>query len=395
MSGIEARAMGLVCLRRDLEMENGIVYFVITPLKISSFYNYKCHLTRKLETLNATIKWIRPFDRFLQRLFHWGDCWAGEELVQKAIDDHNEEALITYFPALKNVITSGYMEHFAAVAGVAAPVVLCLTDNGTPRVAGGDARRKLYTEHELSGIHTFGEPGKNWECALCNGMPASRCVCGAQRCVRHTKPPEPEHRVAWKQSSDNAAPFFVQDPKWMSKEIKIEWMRDELNDDASLEEFATVYAHLFAEPRCTENRSARCLDLYGHFNPTFTAKRECQLAPAQLQRFLRVFNTDSPPRCHWCSKEIPLELGRLYCNLTCAEADNPPQKCPKCQSEDRVLVHAPRLSSVSSSHCAALTGMSRCKGCGLTEYCEVISGDYIRPKRNSAAPQHWTKRKRS
>lgn len=390
LPGIEARATALVYLKEDIELETGIVYLVLTPLTISTLQNYQKHLTKKLTALSAEIKWIRPLDRRLQRLFQWGDAWMDKEQLQTAIDDGDKDTLIQCFPALTNAIELGHTEHLPQLLSDSKPL-LCLTDR-TPQ----DRRQSLYIDHELNDTHVFGERGKNWECTLCNEMPAARCVCGAQRCGRHTKPPESRHKAAWKQV--DGAPFFVHDPKWMTKEHKVEWIRDELGGDASLEEFARVYCRLFADKGCAEKRRTTCLGLYCVFNPTFKAKKECKLSPIQLQAFQRVFDPAALSRCRWCSKQIPLELGKIYCNLTCAEAANPPQQCRTCTSEDHILVHAPRLGPVNSSVCrfAALVGMSKCKGCGLIEYCEVLGG-YERSKRRTttAAPPRWTQRKRS
>ena len=69
-----------------------------------------------------------------------------------------------------------------------------------------------------------------------------------------------------------------------------------------------------------------------------------------------------------------------FCSQACAEAANPPEKCQKCGSED-----------------FNLNGMAKCKGCGHTEFCEIVAGGAHnqRPKRKNAAPVHWTKRRRS
>ena len=155
-------------------------------------------------------------DRRLQRLFQWGDCWLDEGELRAAIDNGDEDTLIKCLPALTNAIKLGYTEQIPRL--LSDKPLLCLTDL-TPAE---DARQKLYLEHELHGTHVFGERGKNWECSLCDKMPAARCACGAQRCKHHEKAPEPEHRTAWRQSEVDGAPFYVQDPKWMAKELKVE-----------------------------------------------------------------------------------------------------------------------------------------------------------------------------
>ncbi len=78
--------------------------------------------------------------------------------------------------------------------------------------------------------------------------------------------------------------FFVQDPKYTRKELKVDWTRDLLDVDASLEEFASVYVRLFALQRCAEKRRLACLTLYRMFSPAFTATKECELSSAEPTR---------------------------------------------------------------------------------------------------------------
>jgi hypothetical protein len=388
MPGLEARAVALVHLQRDVEVETGVMYMVLTPVKVSKLHNYQQHLQRKLAAppIEAAIEWIRPFDRRLQRKFEWGDCWAEPDSVAQAVAANDTSELALCFPSMKHSIDLGHTEHLAALA-TGQPGLLALTDSTTE-----EYKQKLYLEHELRGAHSFGERGKNWECAVCDRMPAARCACGAQRCLRHQKPVEPRHKTAWTQRKVGGAPFYVQDPKWMRKDIQVEWIQDELDDNSSLEDFAAVYLKLLGNRSCDEKRRVDCLDLYRVYNPSFKAKKECELPPPQLHEFQRVFDSEAPARCEWCSSKLPPNA-REYCSQACTEAANPPQKCQKCGSEDFNLLHCPR--GTQGARCAALNGMARCKGCGFTEFCEVVGG-HRRPKRKGAAvPTHWTKRKRS
>ncbi len=227
--GFDGRAVAIVHLRRDIDAQSGTIYMVITPRKITTLDHYKTSLMRKLRTppLDAKVDWIRGFDRRLQRLFNWGDCWIDKVQIQTAVDGKDKSTLVMCFPALKTAIELGYTEHLPDVADGQLPL-LCLTD-----AEDDEAKKKLYIKHELVSGHVFGERCENWECAWCNSMPAARCVCGAQRCKLHEKPPEPLHKTAWKQSEIDGAPFYVQDPKWMHKDLKVEWIRDELSSDAT------------------------------------------------------------------------------------------------------------------------------------------------------------------
>ncbi len=66
------------------------------------------------------------------------------------------------------------------------------------------------------------------------------CVRGALRCKFHVALPQPPHQVSWKKYQVNPSPFFVKDVKNMPHEQKIKWIRDEVDADAPLAEFAVV-----------------------------------------------------------------------------------------------------------------------------------------------------------
>jgi hypothetical protein len=384
-AGRDAHAVAIVQLQKDLDTH--VFYIVLTLFKGGLLSNLGKGLHQRLAAppMSATVHWIRPFDRRLQRLFEWGDVWAEREVVEKAVDEEDKALLLQIFPALATAIKAGdiaqlpqLLEH-SATAGL-------LQIEDAPSTKG-----LMRLQHECLGSHVFGQPNEDWECTVCNNMGAARCACGAQRCKLHQciMAAPPRHRTIWKQSEFAPAPFYVQDPSWMRKELKVEWLRDELDDDATLAEFAEVYIRLFSEKIRPEAHRLACLELYRLFNPAFKPKKECELSPVALVEFQRVFDSAAPPRCLWCSKQ--LENGGEYCNLTCAEAANPPQNCQKCRGTEHKILHAPR--GTQGGRFAAQNGMSRCKVCGHTEFCSVLAG-YERPKRR-VEPKHWSKRKRS
>lgn len=375
--GVEARITALVQLQTDLEASTGVLYLVLTPTKLSTFQNYKMHIVRKLELLAATVEWVRPFDRRLQRLFQWGDSWLDDSALQKAVDDGDACTLTMCFPALKHAIELGgdYIEHLPALR---AGSLLCIADQ-QPQ----DTKKKLYLEHEQNLAHDFGEPSKNWECTICNELAAARCACGAQRCSRHQKPPEPENKVAWKQNSPDAK-LFVHDPKHMPKELKIDWLRDELDADASLDKFAQVYLKLFADKMCVEKQRVACLELYGMFNSNFKAKKECELEPARLESFQKVFDSKATSRCRWCNSQST----ELYCSQACLNAAHPPEQCIKCGSEGK-------LSFIPDPSKGVLAGIARCANCKHFESCRVAPASSGTKRSGGSHPQHWTKRRRA
>ena len=221
---------------------------------------------------------------------------------------------------------------------------------------------------------------------MCNRFPASRCVCGAQRCARHMDPPTPQHKVLWKQSESSPAPFYVQNPTLMRKDHQIEWIREQLPDEASLPEFAEKYLELFSEINCEEIRRKNCLDLYRLFNSSFKVKKECELPPAELYQFQLVFDPAAFPRCNWCSKELK-DGQRSYCDSNCVVAAHPPGTCRKCGSTKQEVVH------MAFEH-GPKNGLVRCLNCKDTQYCELVAAP--RNKRGSStAPPHWSKRRKS
>lgn len=390
-AGRDAQAAAIVQL--DIDDNSGVFYAVLSLAKLSTLHNVVRDLRLRLESppINATVAWIRPFDRRLQRLFDWGDVWADRDRLEQLIEDGDTTELTKCLPMLATSIAIGDVQHIPLVASSTTKTpLLCLED--APRTLGDDEKHGwMRLQHELKCSHCFGESNKNWQCSCCTEFGAARCVCGAQRCHRHQKAVvAPKHRTVWKQSEFASGPFVVQDPKNMLNTSKVEFMSDELAPDASLETFAKLYVQLFGEKICEQKKRASCLELYRLFNPAFKPKKECELSPVQLQLFQKVFNPDAPPRCRWCNAQIPLKLRQIYCNQACAEAANPQVKCQKCGGESFRLVETP-------GHCKGrINGMSRCNGCGHTEYCQLITGsNWGTKRRSSTAPQHWSKRRRS
>lgn len=403
-AGRDAQATALVQLECDTD--TNIYYVVLTLPHQVTLHHINRDLRKKLEAppMSATVTWIRPFDRRAQRLFDWGDVWAPREYLERLIEENETSELTKCFPMLAPTIARGDTDHLSLMADATMDTKYCLPcleedDVPLPKELTGqtDKRSWMRLQHELKSQHIFGEPGKNWECTVCNEFRAARCVCGAQRCHHHqTITVAPRHRTMWKQSEFTPGPFYVQDPKWMRNEQKVEFICDELGPEtASLKEFADVYVKLFADKLIPQKRRLSCLELYRIYNPGFKVKRECELSPVQLQAFQRVFDPNALPRCHWCNSQIPLKLGHVYCNRACAEAANPVAKCSKCPSQDFILVQTPGHNK------GRLNGMSRCKGCGHTEYCELVCGWGDSKRRTTSAacsssvPQHWTKRRRA
>ena len=406
--GQSAHAVALVHL--DADEDTSVAYIVLTMAKSNLLTDVTKSMLTKLEsqTIGAKVDWIRPLDRRLTLLFGWGDVWADVEQVKEAIEREDTAELMKCFPMLSNIITIGNTELIpTAVEGLSTQTGLLCIANAPRDADQTEHRRRLYMQHELAaggeGVHVFGEPGKKWECSVCNRLPAARCVCGAQRCVQHQTPPKPPNKVVWKQSEHDPAPFFVQDPTKMRKEQQVEWIKDTLEADASLTDFAKVYVKLFADKNVAERRRKGCLDLYRLFNPAFKITKECELCPLSLYEFQLVFDPTALPRCRWCSKQLECSTASssslllYYCSSSCASAANPSSRCPKCQSDKpQELVQIPAFAARDG-----MNGMARCQACHHTEFCELYALDnslHRVQKRGGAAvvvPSHWSKRRRS
>ena len=146
-------------------------------------------------------------------------------------------------------------------------------------------------------------------------------------------------------------------------------MKDELPASATLEEFAQLHRQLLADRvKGDLPKRLHCLELYGMFDKSFKAKKECELDPEQLEAFQRVFDPKAPRRCRWCASAVkPGGAYETYCSDKCHAAANPPTKCRKCGSEELQLVPMPILDLSRWD----LTGNAvlRCKACGRYEPC--------------------------
>lgn len=398
--GQTAQAAALVHLETDKETQ--IVYVVLTNARPDTLGNIESRLEKKLRSppIEATVEWVRILDRHLTLLFGWGDVWVDSEHIDKAVGSNNASELRRCFPMLSNVIASGKIDLLPAVAaeGLYKSGLLCIAD--APRDADPQEQTdRLYIQHELEGKHLFVEPGKNWQCSLCTRFPAARCMCGAQRCALHQLPPTPPNKVVWKQSDCNPAPFFVQNPVQMRSEHKVEWIREIVPDNASLVEFAIVYVDIFAENIGEERHRKNCLDLYRLFNPSFAAKKECELCPMDLHEFQSVFNPEALPRCRWCSKKLEGRQKEMYCDANCAAEANPPQVCCNCHSDKpqkvvQIIADAAMQCDNDHVQSSSANGLTQCQNCKYTELCDLVAVPHN--KRGSAsAPQHWSKRRRS
>ena len=184
-TGVGQLAQAVALVRLDVDEGTPMVYIVLTYAKPDLLANIVPRLKKKLKAspIEAEVEWIRALDRRLTLLFGWGDVWATVEQIDKAVSNDDKSELERCFPMLSNVIANGKFLPAVVAEGLSKQGLLCIAD--APRADRKEQADRLYIQHELEG-HMFGEPGKNWECSLCNRFLASRCVCLERRGARNT-----------------------------------------------------------------------------------------------------------------------------------------------------------------------------------------------------------------
>jgi DNA-directed RNA polymerase subunit M/transcription elongation factor TFIIS len=354
-------------------------------------------------------------------------------VVKRAIDEGDNATLLKLVPGQRLAIQLGDYNRVLVAAEVVssgpAPLALgpssssssssssstglALTNVGRVGAPGSSSREykekqkaRLRMVHDSTGTHIYGEHSMNWECARCNRFPAARCrTCEAQRCARcshdgavATPVSQPSHRVSWKQNDLNPAPFFVQNPVKLSNAQQVEWMRDELPANATLEEFAQTYMQLLAD-RVTDDgyKRSHCLELFRKFNPEFRAKKESDLIPSDLESFQKVFETSAPTRCRWCSRAMPPGGSyEFYCSDRCHASENPPSKCGKCGWDEILIAPQRRTASDLGRWPPPKTAFAKCTRCAHCWETNIVTMTYD-PKSMPAAPAEpaYKMRKRS
>jgi len=389
------------------ETDDNTIYIVLTRAAVR-VDNHVPALKGKLEDppLSATVEWVRPFTRRLQRLFGWGDVWASQEVLERALDEEDDATLLRMLPEQRLAIQCGDYDRVRmaveALSGPSAAPALMDVDSNDEE----DKKARLRAEHDAQGTHRYGQPSMKWECARCNSFPAARCeACGAQRCDKcthdgatATAAPRPPHKVVWKQNAMAPEPFYVQNPPKLSLDQQAEWLRDELPAAATLMEFADVYRQLLADQVRDELKSRHhCLNLYGMFNPEFKPRKECELhPPSELEAFQRVFDPNAPARCRSCAAVVrPGGAYILYCSNKCHFAAHPPSKCSKCGGEEHEVVPNPMAPSLDLLP-APRPFLARCKVCKRLWECDATARAYdpTRMKRPAAAAEPAYKMRR-
>jgi hypothetical protein len=137
--------------------------------------------------------------------------------------------------------------------------------------------------------------------------------------------------------------------------------------------------------------------LYGLFNQVFKAQKECDLLPAELESFQRVFDPSAPTRCRWCSKAVkPGGAYTTYCSDKCHASDHPRSKCSNCGSDDILIIPQARTAADLGRWPPPKTAFAKCKKCGRCWATDAVTMPYD-PRSMPAVPAApaYKNRKRS
>ena len=175
-----AGAYALVVVHRCVDEADEGCYFVLTERREKSASKHATSFMRALRESagNPRADWIGPLSRRLQRLFGWGDVFAGAADVHEAVSAGNEEELVAIMPGSAVLIDRGEL----ALIPRAEEAIRC----GLPALP--DCQHTFFTEEtplqdECGGAFQNRRENGEIETRPCPRGPNSRCTgCGAVRC---------------------------------------------------------------------------------------------------------------------------------------------------------------------------------------------------------------------
>ena len=164
------------------------------------------------------------------------------------------------------------------------------------------------------------------------GQEAKDNLRGAWRKCQEIRQDPFAPKCVWQQHPTRPLPFYVIDQQKMPEADKLAWMRQELQEGASLPEFAMKFVELFGEKlRGQVPQKSACLKLYAAYAEEGRAwRKESDLAPELLVAFQRVWDPAAPDRCAECAKA--LERPGRFCGSVC-EYVGTKTTCRSCGAE--------------------------------------------------------------
>ena len=347
----------------ELSRETGL-YLVTTTEKALHFAAFKTKLEEKVGRCSPSTKaeWVRPLSVRFQRLFGWGDVSASKADIDEACKNDDQEELKVVVPGCAPLfdLDDDYLPWMLRLAealrGELLPAlgdcVHLFQDNNAPGPCGRNRQHRkpfgrcescrtmlcegcmedqkteskgqallLRAVHEAQDGHDW-KHAKKAECSFCEEIPAYVCACGAQRCERHRAPKVDidAPRCKWNKRKDSANPFFyVVDVKCMRAEEKLEWIRQEVGDEADLVGFATAFLDIFGSKiHKTNDQKKAVFDLFAAYsgNPKASPMKESQLPPAERSSFQRVWDKNAPNLCEHCGKALRKGV-KDFCSAQC------------------------------------------------------------------------------
>lgn len=373
----------------------------------------------------AQLCWARAFTPRLQRLFGWGDAAATRAAVEEASKREDKSELLALIPGSAGLIERGDDVDFPRLFDALLQPMVAIQDCqhtfevvGDPRTAAAHAgpRRGYVPDQCANGKPTYGEKPSHtgpWlRCGACNMALCLKCARAleeeqeerkdldkAVQEVRSFKPaPElDEFRTlsVWLQHPERPLPFFVINPKNLSEEERLAWVKQELGKaEVDLEDFARKFVSIFGvAPNRQTYQKALCIRLFAQYQAEPVGwKLECDLPPCELERFQRVWNPKAPGRCLECSTKLEVGTKGDYCDEACRNARMIIGACVECGCKEMVPSKAPGWERCA--HCSVVVTMVlpvKRRGESLNEVTFRSGGSTRDPTQEPA----WKSRRRS
>ena len=128
----------------------------------------------------------------------------------------------------------------------------------------------------------------------------------------------------------------------MRQDRKLVWIRQDLGDEATLEDFARKFLEIFGDKVVSVPQQKKTvLELYSKYAPSGSEKpwsKECDLPPSERVAFQRVWKSEAPDICKECGTSLNCILShserkhndRHYCSEKCRLA-GVIETCFKCK----------------------------------------------------------------
>jgi hypothetical protein len=253
----------------QVTMPTGDKYTVVS----SAAHNIPTHtakLKAEVESLPGAprVEWVRPLTVRLQRLFGWGDITATREDVERAVQEDDVAELRFLVPGAARMIEEGRLDALPALMDAPAQ-----------------------------------EPEESPYAAL---YPKSE----------------------WRQHPERPEPFYVIDHSKVPEAEKLEWIRQEIGDGATIGEFAARFMGLFGgKIRGAVSQKKACLLLFGAYTGGATKwGKESDIPPAEREQFREAWG-EHEKICRECGRTHD---GRgLYCGTGCEDAGKK-RVCKQC-----------------------------------------------------------------